>query len=93
MSILDDDTLEIVESFDVTLERTPDLDSRITLDPVNGVLEIIDNDGRYDYEERDGFNVPNKVLFYFVRLINLFTAFILKSALKCIIAVLAMQIS
>lgn len=48
MSILDDDILENVETLDVTLERTPTLDSRIALDPVNGVLEIMDNDGRYE---------------------------------------------
>ena len=46
--IVDDRILEDVASFDVTLERTPDLDSKITLNPVNGVVEIIDNDGRYD---------------------------------------------
>ena len=47
MSIVDDAILEDDESFDVTLERTPDLDSRITLDPVDAVVEIIDDDGRY----------------------------------------------
>ena len=46
--IEDDRILENIESFILTLERTSDLDSRITLDPVNGVVEIIDNDGRYD---------------------------------------------
>ena len=47
VSIVDDDTPGNVGSFDVTLERTTDLDSRIALDPVNGILEITDNDGRY----------------------------------------------
>ena len=49
MPIVDDTILENDESFDVTLERTPDLNSRITLDPVNGVVEIADNDhdGKY----------------------------------------------
>ena len=47
--IMDDMILENVVSFDVTLERTPSLDTRITLDPVNGVVEITDNDGRDDY--------------------------------------------
>ena len=48
--IMDDIILENGESFILTLERTPDLDSRITLDPVNGVVEITENDGRYsDY--------------------------------------------
>ena len=45
--IVDDDVLENVESFDVTLERTPGLDSRITLDPVDTVVEITDDDGEY----------------------------------------------
>ena len=45
VSIENDTVLENVESFDVTLERTSDLDSRITLDPVDGVVEINDNDG------------------------------------------------
>lgn len=44
MSIVDDAIVENVESFDVTLERTPDLDGRIILDPVDGVVEITDND-------------------------------------------------
>ena len=34
---------EMTESFFVTLERTPGLDSRITLDPVDGLIEIVDN--------------------------------------------------
>ena len=45
ISIVDDMIVELTESFFVTLERTPDLDSRITLDPVDG--EITDNDGKY----------------------------------------------
>ena len=45
--IVDDIILEN-ESFDLTLERTTALDSRITLNPVNGVVEVTDNDGRYD---------------------------------------------
>ena len=34
-----------LDVFDVTLERTPGLDSRISLDPVDGQIVIIDNDG------------------------------------------------
>ena len=50
VTIVDDDVLEtVVESFTVTLERTPGLDSRITLRPVDGVVEITDNDGEYMY--------------------------------------------
>ena len=60
VTIVDDDVLENVESFDVILE-SPRLfifirllDSRITLNPVDGVIEITDNDGmfpnRHTYE-------------------------------------------
>ena len=47
VTIVDDDVLENVESFDVTLERTPGLDMRITLDPVDGVVEITDDEGLF----------------------------------------------
>ena len=47
VSIIDDTTLENSETFHITLERTPGLSSDITLDPVNGVVEITDNDGKY----------------------------------------------
>ena len=43
--IVDDMIVELTESFFVTLERTPGLDSRITLDPVDGEIEIIDDAG------------------------------------------------
>jgi hypothetical protein len=37
--------ISIVDTLNVTLERTPNLDSRITLDPpAHGVLEFADND-------------------------------------------------
>ena len=49
VSIVDDDVLEMTESFTVTLERISGLDSRITLDPVDGVIEITDDDGEYSY--------------------------------------------
>ena len=45
ITIVDDMVLELLESFSVTLERTPGLDDRITLDPIDGVVEINDNDG------------------------------------------------
>ena len=45
VSIINDIVLENVESFDVTLDRTTGLDSRIALEPVDGVIEITDNDG------------------------------------------------
>ena len=44
ISIVDDVTLEMTESFSVTLERTPDLSSRITLNPVDGKMNIFDDD-------------------------------------------------
>ena len=40
VTIVDDDVLENVESFDVTLERNTSLDMRITLDPVDGIISI-----------------------------------------------------
>ena len=47
VTIVDDEVLEReVESFTVTLERTPGLDNRIALNPVDGVVEIRDNDCR-----------------------------------------------
>ena len=47
--IVDDMIVELTESFFVTLERTPGLDSRITVDPVHGEIEITDDDGVYYY--------------------------------------------
>ena len=44
--IVDDDVLENSELFNVALERNG-LDGRITLDPVDGMVEIIDNDGTH----------------------------------------------
>ena len=50
VTIVDDEVSEGDESFDVTLERTPGLNMRITLDPVDGIIRIIDNDkGEYNY--------------------------------------------
>ena len=45
VSILDDDVIETTESFYVTLARSSDLDGRIRLTPVYGVIEIDDDDG------------------------------------------------
>ena len=44
VAIVEDILVESIETFGVTLERTPDLDSRITLNPVTEEIEIIDND-------------------------------------------------
>ena len=46
--IVDNDVLENSELFNITLERNG-LDSRITLDPVDGLVEITDNDGSYTH--------------------------------------------
>ena len=37
--------LDYIESFFINLQRTPDLDPRITLNPVVGEIEITNNDG------------------------------------------------
>ena len=47
VTIIDDEMLENTESFNFTLERTTGLSDRITLDPVDGVVEIIDDDGTF----------------------------------------------
>ena len=43
VAIVDDLTDEPEEGFGITLERTPDLNSRIILNPVNGEILIQDN--------------------------------------------------
>ena len=47
VTIVDDLVDEPLEFFDYTLERTPGLDPRIELNPVDGRVEIIDNDGMF----------------------------------------------
>ena len=50
VTIVDDDVSEGDESFNVTLERTPGLNMRITLDPVDGIILIIEKEkGEYNY--------------------------------------------
>ena len=49
VTIVDDLVDELEEILNVTLERTPGLDSRITLYPVDGQIVIIDNDGISEY--------------------------------------------
>ena len=48
ISIVNDAVRENTESFFVTLVRTPDLDHRITLDPVAGEIDITTDDGLLD---------------------------------------------
>ena len=47
MPIMDDNIVERVESFNITLERTPDLSEMIILNAtaVHGVVNIVDDDG------------------------------------------------
>ena len=47
INIVDDFVLENDESFFVTLLRTPVLDSRIDLTPVNEEIVILDNDSEH----------------------------------------------
>ena len=49
ISIEDDMTLENIESFNVILDRLIELDRRIRLDPVIGVIQIIDNDSMFTH--------------------------------------------
>ena len=43
---MDDNISERIELFSLTLERTPDLDSRIILNPMDGAVTILDDDGK-----------------------------------------------
>ena len=45
VTITDDGVDELDEFFPYHLRRTTSLDPRITLDPVDGQIEIVDNDG------------------------------------------------
>ena len=45
ISILNDNITEYDESFGIVLERTPNLDSRISLSPESAVVTIMDDDG------------------------------------------------
>ena len=45
VAITDDLVDEQQELFTYTLTRTPSLDHRIELDPIDGIVEIIDSDG------------------------------------------------
>ena len=46
IDIIDDSLAEINETFSLSLGRSPDLDSRISLSPVSGTVVIVDNDGQ-----------------------------------------------
>ena len=49
VTIMDDLVNEPDEYFDYTLERTPGLDGRISLDPKDGQISIIDDDGKCSF--------------------------------------------
>lgn len=44
VSILNDTQVEIDEVFYITLERTPELNEEIKLNPVDGQIQIMEND-------------------------------------------------
>ena len=46
ITIVSDTDNEPDEMFAITLERTPGLNDRITLDPVDGMVIITDDDGK-----------------------------------------------
>ena len=48
MTITDDEILEDNESYEVTLQRTSDLDNRIILAPMTAEINIIDDDGKLE---------------------------------------------
>ena len=51
--IVADETLELTETFIVTLHRTPALENRITVNPVDGNIDILNNDGhKYEYDDQ-----------------------------------------
>ena len=45
VTVMNDTQDEPAEMFGITLERTPGLNDRITLDPVTGDITIVDDDG------------------------------------------------
>ena len=47
--LCDDAVLENMEPFFVTLDRTPALNTRITLNPVDGDIDILDNDSEIEW--------------------------------------------
>ena len=47
VAVENDEKIEETESFSATLERTPDLDDRILLSPVDATISIIDDDSEF----------------------------------------------
>ena len=52
MTIVDDFEIELDENLFYTLERTPGLNSNIQLNPTQGEIVIVDNDGKIDQKSR-----------------------------------------
>ena len=50
VTVFEDQVLEETEFFNAVLNRTDNLDTRITLNPVNAVVDIIDNDSKISSE-------------------------------------------
>ena len=50
VTVFEDQVLEETESFNAVLNRTDNLDTRITLNPVNAAVYIIDNDSKLSSE-------------------------------------------
>ena len=59
LSIVDDNISERKELFYLTLERTPDLDSRIILNPRDGAVEIGDDDGKLNAHIQKSHEIVN----------------------------------
>ena len=64
IGILNDRTAEKIESFTVTLGRTPSLDSRISLVDVEGLVIINDDDGNKVNESQYYFYLHNNVCYH-----------------------------
>ena len=66
VTIVNDANFEPHEIFVITLERTPGLNDRITLDPVDGEITIIDEGGKSDLLMKE-----MEKLYYFVTVENI----------------------
>ena len=64
IDIINDRTAEKLESFTVTLGRTPSLDSRISLINVEAHIMITDDDGNKANESQYYFYLHNNVCYY-----------------------------
>ena len=56
LSIVDDNISERIELFYLTLERTSDLDRRIILNPRDGAVTIVDDDGKLILHTKNPWN-------------------------------------